>query len=157
MKTGINLTSSNHHDTEMENGFLLSVLRSYSLGRHTELRGEAGYSLRRFSLPAQTFLYASLGGYRKFFGEVNFSVGYFDTSLLFSYRNRLHQHFFYNVSTGPSLSVVVTTRRHTIFRVWRKTRNPVSNMILSMWGKSRRKRGSIPVGIWPPESALRTG
>jgi len=122
VKTGGNLTLTNYDDSQISPGFSIGMGRHYHLWNGIGLRGEISYGLRRFHLPAQKISYAYYFERVVKTYDIDFSVGYINTSILLNFKLLNLQKFNFYLSQGPSLSVAV--RDDTKFHFLREEENP---------------------------------
>ncbi|MCI0494047.1 PorT family protein [candidate division KSB1 bacterium] len=122
IKTGGNLTLTNYEDSQISPCFSIGMGRHYHLWNGIGLRGEISYGLRRFHLPAQKISYAYYFDRVVKTYDIDFSVGYINTSILLNFKILSLQKLNFYLSLGPSLSLAV--RDATKFHFIREEENP---------------------------------
>lgn len=122
VKTGGNLTLTNYSDSKIETGYSIGIGRHYHLSDRFGLRGEVSFALRQFLLPSQKINYAYYFKRVVKCYDINFSVGYINTSILLNYKMFSRQKLNFYLALGPSLSLAVHDA--TKFHFLREEENP---------------------------------
>jgi hypothetical protein len=122
VKTGGNLTLTNYDDSQIMPDFSIGIGRLYHLRKGIGLRGEISYGLRRFHLPAQKISYAYYFDQVVKTYDIDFSVGYINTSILLNFKMFNLKKLNFHIALGPSLSLAV--RDDTKFHFIREEDNP---------------------------------
>jgi len=121
-KAGGNITLTNYEDALSKAGYSFGFGRHYHLSDRLGLRGEVSYSLRQFLLPSQKIRYSYYSERVVKCYDIDFSVGYINTSILLNFKLLNLQKFNFYLSLGPSLSLAV--RDATKFHFIREEENP---------------------------------
>lgn len=122
IKTGGVLTLTNYDDSHIRPGYSIGMGRHYHLSDRFGLRGDVSYALRQFLLPSQKISYAYYFKRVVKCYDINFSVGYINTSILLHFKMFSHQKLSFWLALGPSLSLAV--RDDTKFHFLREEENP---------------------------------
>lgn len=104
-KAGANIILPNYEDALFKAGYSIGIGRHYHLSDRVGLRGDVSYSLRQFILPSQKirYFYSSERVVKCY--DIDFSVGYINTSILLDFKILSLQEFDFYLALGPSLSL----------------------------------------------------
>jgi len=107
IKTGGILTVTNYDDSQIRPGYSIGIGRHYHLSDRFGLRGEVSYALRQFLLPSQKIQFSFYSERVVKCYDIDFSVGYINTSILLNFKLLSLQKFNFYITLGPSLSLAV--------------------------------------------------
>ncbi len=106
-KAGGNIILTNYDDAVFKAGYSIGIGRHYHLSDRFGLRGDVTYALRQFLLPSQKIRYAYYSKRAVKCYDIDFSVGYINTSILLNFRLLSLQKLNFYITLGPSLSLAV--------------------------------------------------
>jgi hypothetical protein len=120
---GANIILPNYEEALFKAGYSIGIGRHYHLSDRVGLRGDVSYSLRQFILPSQKIRYILHYSERVVkCNDIDFSVGYINTSTLLEFKILSLQEFDFYLALGPSLSL--TVRNDTKFHFLNEEENP---------------------------------
>ena len=119
---GANIILPNHEDALFKAGYSIGIGRHYHLSDRVGLRGEVTYALRQFLLPSQKIRYSYASERMVKSYDIDFSVGYINTSILLNFKLLSLQKFNFYITLGPSLSLAA--REDTKFHFLNEEENP---------------------------------
>lgn len=120
-RAGGNIILPNYQDALFKAGYSIGIGRHYHLSDRFGLRGDVSYSLRQFILPSQKIRFSFYSERVVKCYDIDFSVGYINTSIFLNFKLLNLQKFNFYLSFGPSLSVAV--RDNTKFHFLREEEN----------------------------------
>lgn len=121
-KVGGNFVLPNYEDALFKAGYSIGIGRHYHLSDRVGLRGDVSYSLRQFLLLSQKIQYDYIREDVIKIYDIDFSVGYINTSILLNFKMFSLKKFNFHIALGPSFSLAV--RNDTKFHFIREEENP---------------------------------